>query len=55
MLVNFITSTNVTFDLPSDHDMVTCNLAVPRPKPTKILVNHRSLRSVNIKDLHRGG
>ena len=51
---NFISSTNVTFDLPSDHTMVTCNLAVPRPKPTKILINHRNLRSVNIchfKDL----
>ena len=48
---NFISSTKVTFDLPSDHAMVTCNLAVPRPKPTKILVNHRKLRSVNIKDL----
>ena len=31
--------------------MVTCNLAVPRRKPTKMLVNHRKLRSVNIKDL----
>ncbi|XP_068674525.1 uncharacterized protein [Montipora foliosa] len=48
---NFISSTKVTFDLPSDHAMVTCNLAVPRPKPTKILVNHRKLRSVNTKDL----
>ena len=48
---NFISSTKVTFDLPSDHAMVTCHLAVPRPKPTKILVNHRKLRSVNIKDL----
>ena len=48
---NFISSTNVTFDLPSDHAMVTCNLAVPRPKPTKILVNHRKLRSINITDL----
>jgi len=48
---NFISSTKVTFDLPSDHAMVTCHLAVPCPKPTKILVNHRKLRSVNIKDL----
>ena len=49
---NFISSTKVTFDLPSDPAMVTCHLAVPCPKPTyQILVNHRKLRSVNIKNL----
>ena len=33
--------TSVSFTLPSDHALVTCTIAMPRPKPVRIQVNHR--------------
>ena len=38
----------VQFDLPSDHAVVTTRLSVPRPVPTKILVNHRKLKASDL-------
>ena len=31
--------------------MLTCTIEIPRPRPVKVLVNHRKLRSVNTKIL----
>jgi hypothetical protein len=37
-----------SFDLPSDHALVVCRLSFPRPKPTRVLVNHRNLRKIDL-------
>ena len=47
----FVTSVDVSFQLPSDHAVVTCTLAIPRPRPVKVFVNHRQLRNINTKNL----
>ena len=41
--------TSVSFALPSDHALVTCSIAMPRPKPVQIQVNHRKLRDIDVK------
>ena len=45
---NLLTDVRVQFDLPSDHAVVTTRLSVPRPVPTKILVNHRNLNAIDL-------
>ena len=45
---NLLTDMRIQFDLPSDHAVVTTQLSVPRPVPTKILVNHRKLKAINL-------
>ena len=42
---------DVSFQLPSDHAVVTCTLAIPRPRPVKVFVNHRQLHDINTKNL----
>ena len=44
---NLLTDVRVQFDLPADHAVVTTRLSVPRPVPTKILVNHRKLKAID--------
>lgn len=41
--------TSVSFTLPSDHALVTCSIAMPRPKPVRIQVNHRKLRHIDVE------
>ena len=38
---------SVSFTLPSDHALVRCSIAMPRPKPVRIQVNHRKLRDID--------
>ena len=45
---NLLTGVRVQFDLPSDHAVVTTRLSVPCPVPTKILVNHRILKAIDL-------
>ena len=37
-----------SIQLPSDHAVITGRVSVPRPKPTKIFVNHRKLRNIDL-------
>ncbi|XP_028519056.1 uncharacterized protein LOC114576505 [Exaiptasia diaphana] len=46
-----ITSPQVSFQLPSDHAVLTYTIEIPRLRPVKVLVNYRKLRSVNTKNL----
>ena len=41
--------TSVSFTLPSDHALVTYSIAMPRPKPVRIQVNHRKLRRIDVE------
>ena len=40
---------SLSFDLPSDHALVVGRLSIPRPAPTRVLVNHRNLRNINLE------
>ena len=39
----------LSFELPSDHALVVGRISIPRPGPTRLLVNHRNLRRINIE------
>lgn len=41
---------NVTFGLPSDHALISCRVTLPRPRPTRVLVTRRKLRSINLDE-----
>ena len=38
---------SVLSDLPSDHALVTSRITLPRPKPTRVLVNQRHLQQLS--------
>ena len=35
-------------DVPSDHSLVICRLNLPKPNPTKMIINRRNLHKVNL-------
>ena len=45
---NLVADTLVQFELPSDHALVTSRILIPRPTATRVLVNHRMLKKVDM-------
>lgn len=44
-----ISNIKVSFDLPSDHAIVSSTLLIPRPSSSRLLVNQRNLRKIDMK------
>ena len=43
-----ISDLSSSLQLPSDHAVITGRISVPRPKPTRMFVNHRKLRNIDL-------
>lgn len=43
-----VNQSSSSLELPSEHTLVVCSLLIPRPSPTRVLVNHRKVRRINI-------
>ena len=50
---NLVSSTTIHRGLPSDHDAVSCNLAVPRVKSTRRKVCYRNFKSINMAEMRK--
>jgi len=44
----FLSGVKSTFSLPSDHAAITFNYGITRPPPTRITVNHRNLKNIDV-------
>ena len=45
---NLVLNTTILPDIISDHRVITCTLVCPRPRPTKLLVNYRKTKNIDI-------